>query len=258
MGDNAFEGTAVEEIILDRDLIGTLGRKLNTTTLGCEVFANCKNLRVVHMTENGTILVNSGFKNCGSLDYLQFSPNIKEIKLEVFKNCKNVRSAVFPATDVLIEIDPFADCPRLTIFGKAGTTVEDYAKEANIPFIGSVINNGEPSTVVAQAAQTATVWLNGYEIPAYTVNGSVYVGESALKSFGFGMDWDGEARTTTVTKPENVQWSVELNTNPEPYSLNVYSSDVKFMMNGFPIPHLCVGNGESIVDVNALAEAVLY
>ncbi len=258
LGDNAFEGTAVEEIILDRDLVGTLGRKLNTATLEREVFADCQNLRAVHMTENCTFLNSGGFKNCVSLDYLHFPQSIKTVRDGVFKNCKNVRTAVFPASDVALEIDPFADCPRLTVFGKAGTTVEDYAREANIPFIGSVINNGEPSTVVAHALQNAAVYINGAAIPAYTLNGSVYVSESSLKPLGFNMDWDGEARTTTITKPENVQWSVKLGANLEPDTVDIVSSDIKFMLDGFPIPALNIGNGESIIDVNALAEAVQY
>ena len=258
LGDNAFEGTAVEEIILDRDLAGTLSRKLNTATLECEVFAGCQNLRAVYMTENCTFLNNGGFKNCGSLDCLYFPQSIKAIRNGVFKNCKNVRSAVFPAADVVLELDPFADCPRLTVFGRSGTTVEDYAREADIPFIGSVINNGEPSTVVAQAYQTATVYINGTAVPAYTLNGSVYIKERNLSALGFGLSWDGEARTTTITKLENVQFSVGLNTNPEPNIVDIVSSDIKFMLDGFPIPALNIGNGESIIDVNALAGAVLY
>ena len=109
-----------------------------------------------------------------------------------------------------------------------------------------------------QAAQTAKVTINGVAIKAYTVNDSVYIGESALKSLGFGMSWDKVARITTVTKPENVEWSVELNTNSHPYYLDIVSTDIKFMMNGFSIPALYIGNGESIIDVNAVAEAVLY
>ena len=278
----AFSGSGVETIILDRSLSTWYERSnLGWHFKEQDVFKDCKNLRTVYMTDNVRSIYDQtsldpsrkgggNFANCTGLDYLCFPESINVLGT-TFTNCTSLRTAVFPAKDVNLtyllledttannrERSTFRNCHKLTIFGKYGTTVEDYAKEANIPFIGSIINHGEPSTVVAKAAQTATVWLNGYEIPAYTVNGSVYVGESALKSFGFGMDWDGEARTTTVTKPENVDWAVELNTNPEPYSLDVYSSDVKFMMNGFPIPYLCVGYGESIVDVNALAEAVLY
>lgn len=277
---NAFSGSGIETVILDRSLSSWYERdNLGWHFKETDVFNNCKNLRTVYMTDNVRSIFDQyslsskgggNFANCIGLDYLCFPESIGSLGT-TFTNCTSLRTAVFPAKDVNLthlllensttndrERSTFRNCPNLTIFGKAGTTVEDYAKEANIPFIGSVINHGEPSTAVAQAAQTATVYINGYPIPAYTLNGSVYVGESNLKSFGFGMDWDNDTRTTTVTKPENVQWTVELNTNPEPYSINVVSSDIKFIMNGFPIPALNVGNGESLVDVNALAEAVLY
>ena len=201
---------------------------------------------------------NDSITNYTGPDYLCFPENIGPLGT-TFTNSTSLRTAVFPGKDVdITEKSIFMGCPKLTILGKAGTTVEDYAKGADIPFIGSVINYGEPSTVVAQAEQTARVYINSVGVPAFTVNGSVYVGESALKSFGFGMDWDGEKRITTVTKPENVKWLVGLCANSDPYTIDVYSSDVKFMLNGFPIPALNVGGGESIIDVNALAEAVLY
>ena len=152
----------------------------------------------------------------------------------------------------------FKDNPKLTVFCVDGTPAVEYLKKHNIPYIPSIIPRGGQSTVVAKAYQTATVRVNGAAIPAYTLNGSVYVSENDLTPLGFKLSWDGEARTTTITKPENLQWSVKLGTNPEPNIVDVVSSDIKFMLDGFPIPALNIGNGESIIDVNALAEAVLY
>ena len=275
-----FSESGLEYVTINSDCFGTCDGTAEAVNK-VHIFYGCKQLRTANFTDSVHRIGGPNFKD-SALDYVTFGTGLTWVSHGIFSDCANLRTAVFYGPPVTLsnkkeigmpedkQYPVFEGCERLTIIGRKPTApknsedtpysynYEEYAEAFGIKFIPAIINDGEPSTVVAQADQTATVWLNGYEIPAYTVNGSVYVGESALKSFGFGMDWDGDTRTTTITKPENVQWSVELNTNPEPYSLDVYSSDVKFMMNGFPIPYLCVGYGESIVDVNAIAEAVLY
>ncbi len=192
-------------------------------------------------------------KGSKKFDYVCFRNNTYFGKA-VFSSCERLRTALFTdCTDELSE-QLFAGCPKLTIFGKYGIAAENYARENDIPFIGSVISSGEQSTVVVQAQQTATVRLNGVDIPAYTVNSSVYVGESAYRCLGFIIDCDGEVRTTTITVPENAEWSVKFNTNSSPYLIDVVSSDVEFLYNGFRMLVMNVGNGKSIIYVNALAE----
>ncbi|MCH5188147.1 MAG: leucine-rich repeat domain-containing protein [Oscillospiraceae bacterium] len=286
IGRGVFSNTGLEYVTIDRESFGPQGD--SGTALSEDIFEDCKQLRTVYITDKVRRITGYNFTGCTEMDYLCFGTGLRALGMGTFYGCKNLRTAVFYGEPIelltykptayfeylsdkteVVQVGPFKYCDRLTIIGRAGEpynsenspysySFEEYADMAGIHFIPAVISRGEPSTIVAQAAQTATVTINGAAVPAYTVNGSVYVGESALKSLGFGMDWNGEARTTTVTKPEIVQWAVELNTNPAPYSIDVVSSDVKFMLNGFPIPALNVGNGESIIDVNALAEAVLY
>ncbi len=284
VGGSVFAGTALEYVIIDTETMG--GRPVDDETAYLTgEFANCKNLRTVYFTDRLKEIGASNFAGCTSLDYVCFSKALEILSWRTFRDCVNLRTAVFYGEPAILNngylwgsIRPedsltpvFENCPKLTIIGKKPThpyrnknnyntyfNYEEYANAFGISFIPAIINHGEPSTVVAQAQQTATVTINGTDIPSYTVNGSVYVGESALRSIGFTTVWDGEARTTTVTAPENVDWSAKLNTNPDPYTINVVSSDIAFWYNGFRIPALNVGNGESIIDVNALAEKVLY
>ncbi len=231
------------------------------------------------------------FKDCTALDYICLDNNVFGAHGRTFHGCKNLRTLVIPVPDfefrcgayvvdnrysshyeeycAIDGVAPdnertknpycvFKDNYKLTVFCVDGTPAAEYLKKHGIHYIPSIIPRGGQSTVVAHALQNAAVYINGAAIPAYTLNGSVYVSESSLKPLGFNMDWDGEARTTTITKPENVQWSVKLGANLEPDTVDIVSSDIKFMLDGFPIPALNIGNGESIIDVNALAEAVLY
>lgn len=265
MGDFSFAGTGLRSLILDRDLelfsyFGDAG--------AASAFAGCRMLKKLNITDGVTAIGSQAFKDCESLDYLCFPAGIGRVSEGAFSGCTNLRTAVFPAANVDIYDLPtgeisgvggvFGGCPNLTIIGRAGTTVEEYARAHNIPFIGAVITPNDRSTLVGYAMQTATVTVGGQPVPAYTVNGSVYVGESALKNLGFTCKWNREDRSTAVSAPAGISWSVELDTNPRPYSIGVFSSDTVFYYNGFRIPALNVGNGESIIDVNALAGEVLY
>ena len=277
----AFRGSGLERVHIDADTMYYKDTVISRD-VSISVFMECSNLKFVRFSDRVRAVGINDFNGCKKLDHLCFGPNMKMLQYHAFAGCESLRTAVFYADDVEFEDVEDADtssytdmsqyyyrsfeegrpvfdgCPRLTVIGRAGTNCESYMKKNGVNFIPAIIDNGEPSTVVAHAAQTATVYINGTAVPAYTVNDSVYVGESALRSLGFDMNWDGETRTTTVTKPENVQWSVKLGTNPEPNIVDVVSSDIKFMLDGFPIPALNIGNGESIIDVNAIAEAVLY
>ncbi len=277
---SAFENCGLETVFIDNESMRTYKNsgKEGQITRCLSAFKDCAELKFAYFGEQFREMGKTHFRGCKKLDNICFGPNMSYVQYKAFADCDNLRTAMFFADNIRFEnlwayeefgehmkyfntISPegcvFENCPKLTIIGKKGT-VEAYAKENNIPFIPAIINHGEQSTVVTQAQQTATVTINGVNIPAYTVNGSVYVGESALRSLGFNTAWDGEARTTAVTAPENVEWSVQLDTNPNPYPINVVSSDVSFWHKGFRIPALNVGNGESIIDVNALAERVLY
>ncbi len=252
--------------------------------VGCVTF-KLPNLEHISL-ERVSLIGETAFKGLKRMDYVCFgrgndpifgsSDTGVYIGKEAFSGCENLRTAMF--TDSVKEISEsvFENCPKLTVIGKAGTLAEEYANKNHIPFIPAVNKNGDPSTIVAMAEQTATVTINGVDIPAYTVNGSVYVGESVLKCLGVAVDWFGDQRITRVIVPQSMDWKVTLNTNTNPYSIAVYSTDVEFWKynEGDPqwtnesskiywdrynkIPALNVGNGESIIDVNALAEKVLY
>ena len=278
-----FMNTGLEHVTIDIESMGNGGFGSGSRESRVKLeFSKCKELRTVNFTDKCKEVYAYNFQDCPKLDYVCFGTGFELMQWRTFANCVNLRTAIFYGEPAVFNCGGIAynydhnpggvfdNCPKLTIIGKEpvvsgemqydkySLNYREYIELFGGSFIPAIISNGEPSTVVARAEQTATVTVNGAAVPAYTVNDSVYVGESALKSLGFGMDWDGDARTTTVTKPENIQWGVKLNTNLTPAHLDVVSSDVKFIMNGSPIPALNVGGGESIIDVNALAEAVLY
>lgn len=253
VGDRAFAGTGLSTLILDRSLGPESG--------GSEAFEGCESLSRLSVTSGVSVLDGRAFAGNTSLEYVCLPQSMDRLSGGAFSGCTGLRTVVFPIKNVVIEDGDtpiFADCPKVTIVGMAGTTAETYARTHGIPFIPSVIPVTSVSTIVASASCTATVAINGTDIPAYTINGSVYVGENALKCFGVTCDWNRPTRSTLITIPEGMTFSVSLNTNSEPYGIGIFSSDTVFYHDGFRIPAFNVGNGESIIDVNALAGEKLY
>ncbi|MCH5187289.1 MAG: leucine-rich repeat domain-containing protein [Oscillospiraceae bacterium] len=253
VGDRAFAGTGLHSLILDRSLGPDSG--------GSGAFEGCENLNRLSITSGVSIIDAGAFAGNTSLEYVCMPQSLDRLSDGAFSGCTGLRTVVFPIKNVVIEDDGtpiFADCPNLTIVGMAGTTAETYARTHGIPFIPSVIPVTSVSTMVASASCTATVTINGTDIPAYTVDGSVYVGENVIKCFGITCDWNRPTRSTLITIPEGMTFSVSLNTNPEPYDIGIFSSDTVFYRDGFRIPAFNVGNGESIIDINALAGEKLY
>ncbi len=251
LGERAFAGSGLRGILLDRDL----------GEAEAEVFADCKRLCQVGFTSAVTRLGGGAFRGCSALGQLCLPASLDRLEGGVFSGCTGLRTVVFPAKNVELSDgaeEIFAGCEGLTLIGMAGTTAEAYARAHNLPFIPAVIPRSGRFAQVGEAVQNATVSVGWAELPAYTVNGSVYVGESALKSVGFNCKWDNSARTTDVIAPEGVIWSVTSTDGPERGRVGIVSTDIAFYCNGVRVPALNVGNNESIIDVNALAEMELY
>lgn len=253
VGDRAFAATGLERLIVDVNLDPSSG--------GGGAFAACDRLFTVGVTGGVSVLGGGVFASCAALDQICLPHSIDRLSGGTFAGCSNLRTVVFPTKNIIFDDSEgpiFAGCPKLTMVGMAGTTAETYAAAHGIPFVPSIIPVTAASTLVAYADCTCTVTINGTDVPAYTVGNSVYVGENAMKCFGIACDWNRPTRSTLITVPEGTTFSVTLNTNPEPYSIGIFSSDTAFYLDGFRIPAFNVGNGESIVDVNALAGRVLY
>ena len=113
----------------------------SVTVLG-EVFINNETVELV-ICEGVTKFMGLTFGNCTSLRQVILGENVQELAgIGTFSNCPKLEELHF--TDALTQIgsgnftgegDPmFAWCDNLTIYGPAGSQIETYAKENNIPF----------------------------------------------------------------------------------------------------------------------------
>ena len=73
------------------------------------------------------------FENCTSLKSVKLSGSMTKLQT-YFTGCESLEKIYIPAGIIEIESRIFADCPNLTIYGAAGSKVEKYAKDNNIPF----------------------------------------------------------------------------------------------------------------------------
>lgn len=128
------------------------------TEIGSCAFENCIGLTSVIIPDSVTIIHGAAFFECTNLTSVTFSNNLKTISVSAFKGCTSLTSATF--TDGLTMIDDWAfwgctsltsvtipsslralgysafyGCNQLTIYGSAGTFLESYAKERQIPFL---------------------------------------------------------------------------------------------------------------------------
>lgn len=256
IGNEAFKGCGLEGIFIKEDISLYQG-------YGEGAFRDCVNLKNISIGENVTDLGNGIFEGCSSIEYINIPRNIDRLHDGAFKNCTDLRTVIFPAKNVEIysregHSGIFEGCEKLTIFGMAGSTAEKYAAEHQIPFIPSVITEREQSSIIGYTECTEMVSVNGMKIPSYNINGSIYIGEKVLECLGFEFKWNKAERKTEVFAPENVSWEVEPSGNLNPYGICFFSTDVSFVYQGRVIPAINVGNGESIIDINALAGKKLY
>ncbi|MCH5188197.1 MAG: leucine-rich repeat protein [Oscillospiraceae bacterium] len=213
-------------------------------------FSGCKKL--VRLYLKGAEEASLG--GCGSLTTLNLSDNMK--KLPSYLSSDNgLKSLILPSNMTEIELAG-KHRGRLALV-RFGSATHALAESNDVNYIPSIIGRGEASTVVGTAEANRMLTVNGVIVPAYTVSGAIYVSESDLAKCGYTFTWDGENRTTAITEPEARQWTLNEGVVAEPSAVEIWSSDVEFKLNGFTIPSLNIGNGESIMDINAVSGLAL-
>lgn len=83
-------------------------------------------------------------------------------------------------------------------------------------------------------------YINGYEIPAYNVDGNMVIVGSDLRNYGFNVVYDNNTRTSSVSMNPYGTWS-PLDTSSY-YNgsigtkvMDVYDTDISVLLNGIPV-----------------------
>ena len=100
-------------------------------------FGNSKNIEVV-IWESAEVVGANLFNSCTNLHSVVLGENLKDIGENAFFSCKSLEELYIPATvaslDSYIAPTIFYWCDNLTIKGEAGSYIETFCEEYNIPF----------------------------------------------------------------------------------------------------------------------------
>lgn len=96
-------------------------------------FSYCSNLKEVKLPESLTRLGEYAFTASG-LEKCNIPSKITELENFVFFQCQNLQSVYVPETVTTFGKDVFGEAENLTITGKAGSPIEEYAKKEKVNF----------------------------------------------------------------------------------------------------------------------------
>ncbi|MCH5188255.1 MAG: leucine-rich repeat domain-containing protein [Oscillospiraceae bacterium] len=214
------------------------------------------------------------FHYCTSLSALRLPQSIKEfntssydtgiVNIELPEGLEKISLSINSIKTIVLP-DTLADSRSIDIWNgivlyradtKTGSAIKDmHYKEKYIP---SIIAFGEEPSVVGKITADREATVNGVTIPLWRINESLYASESDLARCGYSFSWNAGSRTTTITAPDNAVWEVSEAEQESASTADIWSSDVKFVLNGFVIPSLNIGGGESVLDINAVAGRKIY
>lgn len=122
-------------------------------------FGECTKLVNVTISE-GVERLDYSFYGCTSLQSIAIPKTVKYIGWSTFASCTNLTSAIVYNPSAEIFDDAFANCPRLKLYGKAGSTTQAYAAEFNLRF--EAIDISDTNTFEYTVNPDNTVTVTGY------------------------------------------------------------------------------------------------
>ncbi len=111
------------------------------SNIGDEAFAYCSGLRRVSIPQGVTVIKDMTFWGCTSMTEVTIPDSVTTIQAAAFQGCSALETVNIGENVTNIDPSAFEYCPALTIYGKAGSAAEAYAKEAGIPFVAQ---GGDP------------------------------------------------------------------------------------------------------------------
>jgi len=104
IGNNAFDGCSLEEIILPNTI----------TNFGKRAFANCTELKKINIPETLYTLGEECFLNCESLESFTANERMTTISESAFRNCKSLKTVTLNDKLIRIGFGAFGHCKALT------------------------------------------------------------------------------------------------------------------------------------------------
>lgn len=104
------------------------------SSLPTDVFASCRMLTSVKLSESISSIGDGAFSNCISLRQITLPKNVSSIGDRAFRLCDELEKVTIKGTVTYIGYTAFDGDPLLTIVAKKGTYPESFAKQKNIRF----------------------------------------------------------------------------------------------------------------------------
>ena len=106
----------------------------SVTSIGASEFFACYNLTSVNIPSSVTSIGLRAFGSCSKLTNINIPSSVTSIGDYAFETCRDLTHICIPPKVDNIGICVFNECTNLTIYGRAYSCAESYARDYNIPF----------------------------------------------------------------------------------------------------------------------------
>lgn len=148
IGESAFEFCTLTSITLPKSL-KNIGAKAfsfcwgltsidipnDTTNIGGSAFQYCKNIKSITIPNSVTSIGGRAFTGCSSLTLIVIPNGVTSLGNDTFQGCGHLTMVVIPNSVTSLGLDVFTGCKNVTIHGVAGSYVQAYAEQNDIPFV---------------------------------------------------------------------------------------------------------------------------
>lgn len=182
------------------------------TYLGPEAFTGCANLQSIYLPDTLTKIERETFWGCNSMKSLRLPINLETIGFQAFYFCPSLQTVMVPPSVTSIGEMAFGEDLELTLHGEAGSYVQTYARENDIPFIAGIpISDTKITGIVSKTytgkaiTQSLTVKYGGVTLTSgtdYTLSylDNIYAGTASVIIKGKGK-YGGKVTKVFTIKP---------------------------------------------------------
>lgn len=190
IGDDAFRKCVKMTSIILPDSI---------TNIGAGAFSNCSVLSSIALPEGLLTINKNTFSNCSMLSSITVPNSVTSIGFGAFMLCSELTSIIIPNVESLDE-NVFEYCKKLTIYGKKGSCVDNYAYKYGIPF--EDISNLTSTTTMTTTTTTTTT-----QKPTTTTTTSTTTSNTSITTTSFYIE------KTSISLINGEQYEIPINMN---------------------------------------------
>ncbi len=147
-----------------------------------------------------TQIAEGALSNCDELISVNIPEGVTSIKCAAFQSCLKLTSVFIPESVKHIDSFVFVGSVHLTIYGKAGSYAETYAKDYEIPFsTGKPQQPEKPVTKTAQTLKVTKTYSKAYGSKPFKLNVKLQKGNGKLSYSGYDKKVVSVSKNGTVT-----------------------------------------------------------